>query len=145
MFEMRGKNKIAGSNRGYSLVEVLVSSMIFTFSVGMVSTMIWKGKEIEHNNFHYQRARCIADSCLENRAYHFTNYDLLQGHSGQIVIDEKDGFIITGTLTITVSPEKMEVGNDGVPAFYKEITGTVTWMEYEGEQSFSLTKRITRL
>jgi hypothetical protein len=132
-------------NKGYTLVEVLVSSMIFTLSVGMVSSMIWKGTEIETNNFHFQRARCIADSCLENRAYHFMNYDLLQDGAYQVIIDNQNGAIITGNLTVTVSPEQMIVGDGTVPVFYKEITSTVTWMEREGEQSFSLSKRITRL
>jgi prepilin-type N-terminal cleavage/methylation domain-containing protein len=39
-------------NKGYTLVEVLVSSMIFTLSVGMVSSMIWKGTELPAGAVH---------------------------------------------------------------------------------------------
>jgi hypothetical protein len=73
------------------------------------------------------------------------NYDLLQDGAYQVIIDNQNGAVITGNLTVTVSPEQMIVGDGTVPVFYKEITSTVTWMEREGEQSFSLSKRITRL
>jgi hypothetical protein len=132
-------------NAGYTLVEVMASGVVFSLSVFMVCTFLWKGREIETSQAHFQRARAIVDSSLEARSYHFTNYESMQGTSAQVIIDNTNGAAITGTLTVTVSPEQSMVGNENIPIVFKELISQVSWNEPEGQEIYSISKRISRL
>jgi hypothetical protein len=143
--QMKANQERSRNNAGYSLVEVLASGVVFSLSVFMVCTMLWKGREIETSQAHFQRARAIVDSSLEDRSYYFSNYESMQGTSAQVVIDNNNGAAITGTLTVTVSPEQSFIGNETIPIVFKEVASQVTWNEPEGQQIYSISKRITRL
>jgi hypothetical protein len=119
--------------------------VLFSLSAFMVCTMIWKGREIEIKEAHFQRARAIVDSSLETRTYHYNNYDLMQGTSALVVMDNQNGAALSGILTVTVSPEQTVVGNETVPIIFKEVTSQVTWNEPEGQEMYSISKRVTRL
>jgi hypothetical protein len=137
--------KTISSRSGFTLVETVVSSAILVLAVIAMCTMLRKGKEIEIGEAHYQRARAIIDSCFESRIYGSGNYDLVQPLSSPVIIDDRNGVNIGGVLEITVSGEQTMSGYEGVLINYKEISGTVTWNEPEGQKLFTVSKRITRL
>jgi hypothetical protein len=133
--------------RGFSLIEILVSSLIITLSVIALVTVIRKGSELVITESHRKRARSVIDSCFESPSYHYSNYWGLANVNRSVLIDPRDAGIdgddLMGSLAIKVAVDTVKAGGTNVPA--KKVIISVSWKEPEGLQSIILEKHITKI
>ncbi len=131
--------------KGYTIVELLVSAVIVALLTIIVVSLVRKSNEITSEDAHRRRARTVIDSCFESRAYHFSNYVNLKGDTAAVIIDKRAGNELYGTVTISVSEERLISGLNSVSVPYKEVAIQVQWPEPQSVQSIHLTKWITQL
>jgi len=139
-----------GLPRGYTLVELLVSSAILAISIVSIVAMIRKGRELDSTDGHRRRVRAIIDSCFESDAYQPANYGALAGAANVSVVVEPSGYgrasNLTGSLSVTLTPAAAEdsvAANGGIFVHFRQVTASVVWTEPEGSQTLTLAKRLT--
>jgi prepilin-type N-terminal cleavage/methylation domain-containing protein len=131
---------------GYSLVEVMVASLILGMTIAAIVSMLRIGNDIQRNSDYRRQALAIAESALESPLYHFYRYPVLTTApiapiSRVIKVGPPS---VSCLLQVTVSPE--------IPAFrldfpypYKIITAVVVWNDQGLAGGVSLRKTITEL
>jgi prepilin-type N-terminal cleavage/methylation domain-containing protein len=135
------------SNKGYSLVEVLVAAAIITLSLVAVVAFVRKGQEMITVQKHRAMARGIVQRTLESGQYQSENYKNLPAQPAtptttNVVIDAETNPNIPGSLTVTVGDEHPKVNNRATP--YRAVTVTVTWTEPGGSnETVSVEKWLT--
>jgi len=144
------KSSIEGKNqKGFTLVEILVSSAIIVLITMLTVALLRKSHELDMAYIHHRRARTLIDSCFEDISYHYSNYQTFSAVENMpVIIDVRDKETpdddLTGNLTVSVDEITLDAAS--FTTFnYKRLIGTVTWNEPEGQQSISLTKFLTRL
>jgi prepilin-type N-terminal cleavage/methylation domain-containing protein len=119
--------------RGFSLVEVLVASLVIALSVVAVVAFVRKGQEMLAIDKHRRMARGIVERTLENDQYQPEKYNNLvtATSTASVVIDEEMDPDLNGSLTQAVSAEQRLIyGTDTIP--YRTVTATVMWTERGG-------------
>ncbi|MBD3392523.1 MAG: hypothetical protein GF418_10600 [Chitinivibrionales bacterium] len=136
------------SQRGVTLVEVLVAAAVIIISTMGVVAVTRSSRQTDVTFNHRRAARAIIDSCFESISYHYSNYQNLANISRSVVVDprtpETPDDDLTGSLSITVTQESAQ-GAALTTINHKQVVMSVTWNEPEGQQSVTLTKCITQL
>lgn len=136
--------------RGFTLVEVMVASILLALTVSAVAIMIANSSNVKLVNDHYRQARIIAQEELEDPVHHFINYLGAASSGGGIQFDYGEPGLVATTANrvanraVIVSPE-VYVPILGVNVPVKKISSTVTWTENGKGQSVTLYKVITRV
>ena len=133
------------SNKGYSLVEVLVAAAIITLSLVAVVAFVRKGQEMIVVQKHRAMARGIVEKKLEQRPFQPDNYSEIPNPftttDSSVIIDSGTTPNLQGTLTVSVSNPKV-TATGAVP--YRAVTATVTWTEPGGgNDTVTVTKWLT--
>jgi len=150
------KTIIQKDDKGFTLVELIVSAGIIGLTIFVLVGVIRKGNEIAVTNVHAQRAHAILDSCLENSKFHYSNYANLAASVAANVNEPVESIVIDprgtradliGTLSKTiVTGTDLSAGTGGKdPVPYLRITVRISWPEAQDVQTDSLVKIITKL
>ena len=126
-------NKISGSNRGFSIIEVLISAAILAVAVIAIITIVRKGRDLQMADKHRQEARAILNARFEN-IYANGRYGSIQpGISvDTVIIDERpEGVPLTGVLTSTVVQVNVGVSGTQIPT--RQVTLSLFWNDFEIE------------
>jgi competence protein ComGC len=138
------------NGKGFTLVELLVSSIIVMLSIAAIVSMLRKGREIDVNDRYRRNARAIVNSRFESPQFDYTRYSVLLTQTGvttenNIVIDSlANGTVITGTLTTTIEAAITTPASDGVNVPYIPITINLAWQTIDGNDNIIITKFITQ-
>jgi prepilin-type N-terminal cleavage/methylation domain-containing protein len=139
--------KIAPSNRGFSLIEVLVAAAVITLSLVAVVAFVRKGQETIALQKHRAMARGIIQQQLEKPPFQPDYYNTLTTITApaaiNVIIDSEITPNIVGQLTISISGETTQItgGVTNNDAPHRVITGTVIWTEVDGNKdTVSITK-----
>ena len=127
-----GRGRKPRSDRGMSLVEVLIASLVIALSVIAVVAFVRKGQDMLAIDQHRRMARGIIQRTLENDKYQPENFNNLVTTSAtsSVVIDSEMTPQLAGSFTIAVSDSQPKVNNH--PATYRTVTATVWWTEAGG-------------
>lgn len=128
-------------NKGFTLVEILVSAVIVMLCIVVIVAMLRKGREIDINDRYRRLAKAIIAAEFETPQLHYSNYSsLVTGVTSKTVtIDERGAESdITGNLTTTIGSIGNIAGIDYIP-----VTITVSWTTVDGDDAITLTKQIT--
>jgi Tfp pilus assembly protein PilE len=134
---------------GYSLVEVLVASIVLVIAIVAVAAIVKSGRQIDIVDKHRRQARAVIMSYFERKEYSYSYYQQLNPMDADpltlspitgISLDDNNS-AIQGTLYITISKENTDMTD--MP--YHEVTMRMDWVEYpEGiNESITLVKRIS--
>ena len=130
------------SNKGYSLIEVLVAAAVITLSLIAMVAFVRKGHEMIAVQKHRAMARGFVQRQLENPPYQPEYYNTLTTISSpppsDVVLDT--GINLHGSLTVTVNDEQPNI--NGINAPHRAVTAAVVWTEPGGNND---TVRITKL
>lgn len=129
---------------GFTLVEVMVASSILGLTVAAVAAMISNSSLIRSANDHNRQARIIAQTVLEQPAYHYTSYATVLPFVSAIKLDTA-GDPATAGATYSVAVNPNTVFQLGLPVNYKQLTSTISWSESGRGKNLILKKRITSL
>lgn len=129
---------------GFTLIEVVVSTVIIGIAIVAVVGVLRKSREIDVAFLHQRRARAIIDSCFESPLYQYPNYAALPSVSAApVLIDARDSTTVDdlgGTLNIAVAGPTVVRG-----VTCKQLTATVSWTEPEGARSISVQRWVTQI
>ena len=135
---------------GFTLLEVMVASVIVVISIAAVVAMVRKGQELTSDDGHRRIARSLITTKLESSTYDYTNYGNLSAGStiDTVVIDTRGTTAktddIKGVRTITVGAEQTITGTSSISVPYKVLTLRVTWQEPEGMDTVQIQKQIAQ-
>lgn len=136
---------------GFTLVELMVSSLILGLTVSAVAFMIINSSVLRMQNDHSRQARIIAQEELEDTEHHFLQYSpstIMPGFADRALnLDHGETYITVANRNLIVTR-----GNFPVPPIapalmvpYQRLVSTVTWTEDGVEKSVTLVKRITQV
>lgn len=145
-------------NKGFTLVEMLVSGAIILLSVIAVIAVVRKGREIDINDLHRRMARARINALMESRQYSYTNYNNLTAGTitittGDTLDDRHDGGTplrassMTQGFLVTIT----NVGNvatgptTGITVSGKKIRMRIKWREGNYIDSVAYEKLITNM
>jgi Tfp pilus assembly protein PilV len=135
---------------GFTLLEVMVASVIVVISIAAVVAMVRKGQELTSDDGHRRIARSLITTKLESSTYDYTNYGNLADTSitDSVIIDTRGTATtaddIKGVRTITVANEQTIAGTAGITVPYKLLTFRVIWREPEGMDTVQIQKQIAQ-
>jgi len=152
MYTLIKKNTLTQcrSRGGFTLIEVMIASVIVIISIAAVVAMVRKGQELSSDDGHRRIARSLITTKLESSTYDYTNYGNLADTSitDSVVIDTRGTATTTdelkGVRTITVGNEQTVAGTAGITVPYKLLTFRVIWREPEGMDSVQIQKQIAQ-
>jgi prepilin-type N-terminal cleavage/methylation domain-containing protein len=145
MILIRDHKQVAvSSDKGFSLVEILVSAIVIGIAITAVVAVTRKSREIDITYQHSRRARGIIDSCFESSPYQYQNYANLPTVTDAPVSLDPRYSNLNGYLNIDVA-EPPPVAAKSTPVTYKIVTATVKWTEPEGPDSVRISKWVTQL
>lgn len=145
----KGRVMKSCSNRGYSLIEILVAAAIIGISLIAVVAFVRKGQEMISIDKHRRVARGMIERTLEDLQYQPENYSNLPAQPAapvidDMIIDAETTPNIHGTLVVSVGNEQATVNGKTVP--HRAVTATVTWTEIDGKcDTVSITKWLTNV
>jgi competence protein ComGC len=118
------------SDRGFSLVEVLVSAAILIVLIFAVIAAVRKGRELQMDDGHRRSARVLIHSKLET-IYDFRNFNTdFVNDSFSDTLDSRTGNPVVAKGFVTVVNDTPLIGpGGGTPVPRKKITITVKWSE----------------
>jgi prepilin-type N-terminal cleavage/methylation domain-containing protein len=137
------------NDQGFTLVEVLVASVVVAISIFSVIAFVRKGQDLLAIDKHRRMARGIIERTLENAKYQPENYNNLVSTSAtsDVVLDEERSPNLHGSLTVAVGDSVTQV--NGINAPYRPIKATVTWKEpgraAGNDETVSITKWLTNI
>ncbi len=126
---------------GFTIVELLVSAVIFAIIVVSVVAVVRKGRDLQVTDQHRRQARIILHRLLENE-YDYRRYRLVKDTSFTLsdTLDERDGNPLIASIVVDVDTTGI-VNVQGTNIPVKKVTTTATWTEVTGEEEeVSLTK-----
>lgn len=137
------------SEKGFSLVELLVAATITMLCIISIVAMLRKGREIDINDRYRRYARAIVVSEFEKSKFHYNQYTNLLTQAGTVtktvVIDDRGTESdITGTLTTTIGAQDFIAAADGMNVPYIPVTINVSWSTPDGNDNITLTKHIAQ-
>ena len=135
------------NRNGFTLVELLVSSIIIVLSIVAIVAMLRKGREIDINDKYRRKARTIVMSEFEAPKFHYSRYpNLVTGTTTRTdTIDaRKSASPILGTLTTIIGAVDSTTASNGYRIAYRPVTMSIVWSTVDGSDTITLTKRITR-
>ncbi|MDB5103253.1 MAG: hypothetical protein JWP91_942 [Fibrobacteres bacterium] len=138
------------SPNGFTLVEVMVASIILGMTVSAISIMIVNASNLRLGSDHNRQARLIAQEELEDTQHHFFNY----GHGLPLINDtirldpgEPEQASTLATRNLGISSSNLVLNIDGTPVSipYQVMSSNVAWSEGGKPVSVTLSKRITQV
>jgi prepilin-type N-terminal cleavage/methylation domain-containing protein len=139
------RRETQAGQRGFSLVEVMVASVVLGLTVSAVAIMIVNSSALRLGNDHDRQARIIVQEELEDPVHHFSFYDGTGNiDNASIFLDfgEADQAATTATRNLTVSNRTMDILGTSVP--YKQVVSAISWTEGGQARSVALAKRIAK-
>lgn len=134
------------SARGYTLVEVMVATLILGLSVVAVVTMLREGRNSEDYGEVQRQASILLRSAMEDTAYDFRKYAVYNGllshkfgHNDTLRLDTLRIFAI---CSVTVGAQQTENWTGTNQVKFKRIVGIVRWTLDGVLDSLTLSKRI---
>jgi prepilin-type N-terminal cleavage/methylation domain-containing protein len=136
----------SGNRSGFTLVEIVVSTVIIGIAILAVVTVIRKSREIDITYVHHHKARALIDSCFEDSVWQYANYDNFTADQDSVLIDARSsgGQPLKGHLSITLALDSTQ-GTSGDWVKYQNVTATIAWPEPEGTQTVTCTKAVPEL
>ncbi|MDB5050485.1 MAG: hypothetical protein JWO30_3556 [Fibrobacteres bacterium] len=135
--------KASFGEAGFTLVEVLVASIILGLTVSAVSAMIINSSLLRSINEHNRQARVIAQEELEDLAHHFIRYPVGE-MDAPINLDDGPGLVaVPANRTVTAGLHTVNIL--GVDVEYQSLDSKVAWSENGQNQNVTISKRITRV
>lgn len=133
-------------NKGFTLVEILVSAVIVMLCIVVIVAMLRKGREIDINDRYRRLAKAVITAEFETPKLHYSNWDDLHDNYlntttvlNDVIIDKRGAESdITGDLTTTIGNTDNIAG-----VVYIPVTINLSWQTVEGNDAITLTKRIT--
>ena len=132
-------------NKGFTLVEILVSAAIVMLCIIVIVAMLRKGREIDINDRYRRLARAFIAAEFETPKLHYSNWDSLLANVNtstvvnDVIIDKRGAESnITGDLTTTIGNIDNIAG-----VVYIPIKINLSWQTVDGNDTITLTKRIT--
>ena len=137
------------SEKGFSLVELIVAATITILCIISIVVMLRKGREIDINDRYRRYARSIVVSEFEKTKFHHNQYTNLLTQAGattqSVVIDDRGAESdITGTLTTTIGAQDSIAAADGMQVPYIPVTINISWSTTDGNDNITLTKQIAQ-
>lgn len=134
--------------RGFTLVEVLISSAILGLTVSAVTIMIGNSKILQASSDHYRQAQIIAEEEMEDPNDHFLNYNSLKTMDHEPINLDNHESSQAPTVAYrdqTAPDDSADVFGDNVLVHYRRIQSTVSWTESGRTDSVTLFKRVTQV
>jgi prepilin-type N-terminal cleavage/methylation domain-containing protein len=145
-------NKMKPNQKGFTLIELMVSSLILAVSITGVMSIIGSGRDLEYQNSLRRQATIYASSILEDSLLHYSNYANLGLFPTLSTVFLNPGTANPVPANVTLSlmggnPQFHEPGFGATPVYFKYTTLTVLlkWNAGAFLDSVSLTKRIVAL
>jgi type II secretory pathway pseudopilin PulG len=138
------------NKNGFTLVELMVASVIVIISIAAVVTMIRKGQEITSDGGHRYTARSKITSVLESSQFDYSNYTYLSPQTivDTVVIDTRGTTVTTddlkGIRTVVVGAQDSILGTGSIWVPFIPLTFQVVWVEPEGPDTEKIEKKITQ-
>jgi hypothetical protein len=133
---------ILRSSAGYTVIEILVSGILMTFSVSAVVAVVGTGTHLGSSDNHRRQARAIVRSVFEQE-YDFRDYNTVPDNGssiGSVEIDSREGNPLIGDLRREIVTDTMTAGN-GSKFPVKRVTLVLKWLETANvPDSITLTK-----
>jgi prepilin-type N-terminal cleavage/methylation domain-containing protein len=123
---------------GFTIVEIIVASVVLALSLTATVSMVRKAQELSSLDQHRRKARGFIDGQFETSTYQQLNYYNLNpknkspdtNFTSTITIDSTSSAVkIQGKLKTSISVLK-NLTNAGVNYPYKIVTISVAWKEY---------------
>lgn len=118
---------------GYTLVEVMVSGILMTFSISAVVAVMGTGSQLGVSDENRRQARAVVRTSFEQE-YDFRNFNTIPDSMQQVdsvAINPRQGNALTGERITRVVIDSMNTDNGvGVPV--KRITITLRWVDVDG-------------
>lgn len=128
---------------GYTLIEVMVSTLVLGLAVAAVATMLRKGKASEDSGEIRRQATLLLQSSLEDTAFGVAKYNTIASPAEAIDTLRLDILKVPCTTSVSAGTETFDTWNS-VQVRYKKITSKVRWT-FEGiRDSVSMSIRITK-
>jgi prepilin-type N-terminal cleavage/methylation domain-containing protein len=141
-------NYSIGAQRGFTLVELMVSGTIFGLALTGTMAMLGTGRGVEAGEILRRQALQLTRSALEDGNIHFENYDALAGSTSYPNLKMEGSPDVPATLTIEVEnpgpaqllPPPGETDPVAVP--YKVIYAKTKWTSPDGAPDSVALQRI---
>lgn len=138
-------NMTSGNNRGFSIIEVLISAAILSIAVTAIVTVVRKGRDIQMADKHRREARAILNARFENM-YADGSYESIQvgtSHDSVIIDERPEGVPLMGELTESVEEVNVSVSGTQIPT--RQVTLSLIWNDVGIEMdSISMVKWVCR-
>ena len=137
--------------QGYTLIELMVSSVVLGLAVVGTTTLWRNGQEFEQQGDVRRQAFQALVGAMEAPEYHFSRYATAANWSGTVLLDSGTTSSVTCNLAVVVSPEDSVLWGTGADMNrirFKHVTGTVTWPlpgKPDSIESLQLKKRLVRV
>jgi prepilin-type N-terminal cleavage/methylation domain-containing protein len=134
--------------QGYTLIELMVSSVILGLAVAGTTTLWRNGREFEQQGDVRRQAFQALVGAMEAPEYHFSRYAAAADWSGTVLLDSGTTSSVTANLSLAVSPEESDLWGTGVDmnqVHYRSVTGRITWSLAGKSDSLKLKKRLVRV
>jgi prepilin-type N-terminal cleavage/methylation domain-containing protein len=136
--------------KGFTLVEVMVASVILGLTVSAVAIMIINSSVIRATNDHFRQARNLAHQQLEDQAFHMFNFPNIVDQTAntpfRLDFNEPALQFVPANRQISVATRNF-AGFAVAPlnVQYRRVRCTVTWTENTLAQSLVLRKRVVKV
>ena len=135
-------------NKGFTLVEILVSAVIVMLCIVVIVAMLRKGREIDITDRYRRLAKAIIASEFELPKYHRTQYQTLRTSTGTTTRTETIDYRgaesdIVGTLETKIGAEATIPATGSDTLGYVPVTISMFWSSVDGNDTITLTKQIT--
>ena len=142
------KNKVHYKRqRGFTLIEMLVSATIVMLCIIAIVAMLRKGREIDINDKYRRLARAIVVTEYENPKYHHSQYSNLRTpiiKDSTVIIDDRGADSdITGVLRTAISAEATITSLTGTAVPYIPVIISIAWETVDGKDTISISKYIS--
>lgn len=130
---------------GFTLIEIMVSTVVLGLAITGIVALLRNGRELEYANGHKRQAKQVAQAAMELEAYYYINYSTMGNMSQDLFFDAGPVNPIAAHLTVTVSAEQSVVWNDGISVPYKSVEAKVLWPYPYPEDSVVIVKRVAKV
>ena len=117
---------------GYTLVEIMVASVILGLTVAGIVSLLRNGRELEYQNDHRRQARMLANKALEDPAYFYYSYNPsyagLNDIGTVLFLDTVTNRSVPCSLIVTVDAEvSLSDWDNSIRPDFRKITARVRW------------------